>query len=344
MKQKERMPAEWEEQKFVQLTWPHQDTDWKPYLEEAYSCFLQIVHEVLKQEDLLVVSPDVNAVEQQMDDAMIYDGEHEVVMFECESNDTWARDHGFITTVDEDGNTILHDFCFNGWGQKFASDKDNLINESLYEADLFSDVVYADERKVVLEGGSIESDGKGTIMTTTNCLFAPNRNWFADKQEAEKMLTSLLGAERVLWLDHGNLSGDATDGHIDTLARFCPDDTIVYVQCMDEQDEDYEELRLMEQELKALTTKEGKPYRLLPLPMAKPMYDEDGLRLPATYANFLIINGAVLMPTYNCEEKDNAAKGVLQMAFPDRKIVGVDCSVLVKQHGSLHCVTMQYFK
>lgn len=344
MKLKERMPAEWEKQKMVQLTWPHAETDWKPYLEDAYSCYLQLAHEILKREDLLIVTPDADAVERQLDEAMVYGGEHDVVIFECESNDTWARDHGFITTIDDEGNTLMHDFCFNGWGQKFASDKDNLINESLYEADMFPTTVYADERKVVLEGGSVESDGKGTILTTTQCLLAPNRNWYDNKQEAEKMLCSLLGAERVLWLEHGNLSGDDTDGHIDTLARFCPNDTIVYVQCQNENDDDYQELHLMENELKSLRTIEGEPYKLLPLPMAEPMYDEDGVRLPATYANFLIMNDVVLMPTYDCEEKDNAAKGVLQMAFPDRRIVGVDCRVLVKQHGSLHCVTMQYYK
>lgn len=338
------MPAEWEKQKMVQLTWPHAETDWKPYLEDAYSCYLQLAHEILKREDLLIVTPDADAVERQLDEAMVYGGEHDVVIFECESNDTWARDHGFITTIDDEGNTLMHDFCFNGWGQKFASDKDNLINESLYEADMFPTTVYADERKVVLEGGSVESDGKGTILTTTQCLLAPNRNWYDNKQEAEKMLCSLLGAERVLWLEHGNLSGDDTDGHIDTLARFCPNDTIVYVQCQNENDDDYQELHLMENELKSLRTIEGEPYKLLPLPMAEPMYDEDGVRLPATYANFLIMNDVVLMPTYDCEEKDNAAKGVLQMAFPDRRIVGVDCRVLVKQHGSLHCVTMQYYK
>jgi agmatine/peptidylarginine deiminase len=157
----------------------------------------------------------------------------------------------------------------------------------------------------------------------------------------------------MLWLDHSWLAGDDTDGHIDTVARLCPDDTIAYVQCTDTADEHYAELHAMEAELQQLRTRDGKPYHLIPLPMADAVYERDfadaveeerDQRLPATYANFLIINGAVLMPTYGQGEKDALAKTQLQMAFPDREIVGIDCRVLIRQHGSLHCVTMQYFK
>ena len=193
----------------------------------------------------------------------------------------------------------------------------------------------------VLEGGSIESDGRGTILTTSCCLFAPNRNGYTSKAEAEAMLRERLGAERVLWLDHGSLTGDDTDGHIDTLARLCPDDTIVYVGCDDHTDGDFEGLAAMEGELQALRTADGAPYRLLRLPMAAPAY-YDGERLPATYANYLVMNSAVLMPCYGDGERDAAAAEVLQRAFPDREIVGIDCRVLIRQHGSLHCVTMQY--
>ena len=212
---------------------------------------------------------------------------------------------------------------------------------------------YVNAQRMVLEGGSIESDGCGTLLTTTSCLLAPNRNYYTHKLEAEADLKRLLHANRVLWLDHGYLAGDDTDGHIDTLARLCPNDTIAYVQCLDSADEHYEALHSMEQELKVLRTIEGKPYRLIPLPMPHSIYEGDfddaveeeaAQRLPATYANFLIVNGAVLIPTYGQPQTDEQAKGQLQKAFPDREIVGIDCRVLIRQHGSLHCVTMQYPK
>jgi agmatine/peptidylarginine deiminase len=194
----------------------------------------------------------------------------------------------------------------------------------------------------VLEGGSIESDGIGTILTTSECLLSPNRNGGYSKAEIETYLQRVFGAKRLLWLHHGYLAGDDTDSHIDTLARFCDEHTIAYVKCDDPSDEHFEALEKMETALKTFRTLEGTPYRLIALPMAQPMY-ENKQRLPATYANFLIINGAVLLPFYN-SPKDAEAKQILERIFPDREIIGIDCSILVKQHGSLHCVTMQYPK
>jgi len=191
----------------------------------------------------------------------------------------------------------------------------------------------------VLEGGSIESDGEGTVLTTAECLLSENRN-NKSKEEIENRLKELFGLKQVLWLNHGYLAGDDTDSHVDTLARFCSADTITYIKCGDETDEHFEALKAMELELQSFKTTEGKSYNLIPLPMADAVYEKDE-RLPATYANFLIINGAVLMSTYN-SPKDEIARQQLQKAFPDREIVGIDCTVLIKQHGSLHCVTMQY--
>ncbi len=333
-----RLPAEWEPQRGIMLTWPHANTDWCDCLPDAVECFLAIAREVVKRELLLIVTPEVDVVKNQLANANI--PTENIRFFECLTNDTWARDHGFISLFDEQGTPIVADFCFNGWGMKFAADKDNQINAKLMQTDLLGDVCYSDNRDVVLEGGSIESDGKGTLLTTSECLLAPNRNNFASVAEAEQMLRTRLGVERVLWLDDGYLSGDDTDSHIDTLARLCPDNTIVYVQCTDKADEHYNSLARMEQQLKQLKTADGKPYRLLPLPMADAVYFE-GERLPATYANFLIINGVVLMPTYAQVDNDARAMAVLAEAFPGREIVGVDCRVLIRQHGSLHCVTMQ---
>ena len=261
-----------------------------------------------------------------------------VTLVELPSNDTWARDHGGIT-IFEDGNPIILDFQFNGWGLKFASDKDNLITERLHQAGyLFGELCNC--RNFVFEGGSIESDGEGTLLTTSECLLSPNRNATMTRTDIEKYLLDVLGAKQMLWLDHGYLAGDDTDSHIDTLARLCPDNTILYVKCEDESDEHYEALRSMEEQLKTFRTLDGKPYRLIALPMAHPAYEEDE-RIPATYANYLVINGAVLVPTY-ATELDAIALAQVQQAFPNYEIVGVDCQALIRQHGSLHCVTMQY--
>ena len=309
-----RFPAEWEPQWGVQLTWPHVATDWAPMLGEITKTYEEIAREISARENLLVVGPP--------------------------SNDTWARDHGFITLVDDQGHARLLDFCFNGWGEKFAAELDNAINRRLYdEGKLQGD--YVDCLDFVLEGGSIESDGKGTVFTTTGCLLAPHRNQPLSQSQIEQRLKRELCAERILWIDHGNLTGDDTDGHIDTLVRICPDDTLLYVGCDDPDDEQYAELKLMEEQLKTFRTLDGKPYRLLKFPMPRPIIF-DGERLPATYANFLIINGAVLCPTYAQPDRDAQALRLIGEAFPDRDIVGIDCRSIIKQHGSLHCCTMQY--
>ncbi|MCR5362163.1 MAG: agmatine deiminase family protein [Bacteroidales bacterium] len=350
-----RMPAEWEPQAFVQIVWPHAETDWAPYLKAAWECYGNIAREIARREPLAIITPEPAAVRDYLK-ALANVNLENIRFVEVEINDTWARDHAFITLMADDGRKQLTDFTFNGWGLKFAANLDNQINRKTFptlKTMLADGADYRNELGIVLEGGSIESDGRGTILTTTSCLLADNRNNYADKAEAEASLLPRLHADRMLWLDHSWLAGDDTDGHIDTVARLCPDDTIAYVQCTDMADEHYAELHAMEVELQQLRTRDGKPYRLLPLPMADAVYERDfadaveeerDQRLPATYANFLIINGAVLMPTYGQGEKDALAKTQLQKAFPDHEIVGIDCRVLIRQHGSLHCVTMQYFK
>lgn len=351
------LPAEWEPQRFVQLTWPHAETDWAPYLESAQQCFTAIAREVTRREPLLVVTPEPEAVEQQLRQGGV--DLCRVVIAECPTNDTWARDHGFLTIRRADGKLELHDYCFNGWGMKFAANLDNQINQTLFDSEVFDDndmlelwdAEYLDRRCRILEGGSVESDGRGTILTTTECLLSKNRNNLTDKADFEQWFASDFDAKRVLWLDHGFLVGDDTDSHIDTLARLCPDDTIVYVQCLDPDEIHYDELQAMEEQLRTFRTADGRPYRLLPLPMPDAILesdfpdaveDEGDQRLPATYANFLIVNDAVLYPTYDQPANDERARQVLQEAFPGREIVGIDCRVLIRQHGSLHCVTMQY--
>ncbi|MDL2221620.1 agmatine deiminase family protein [Parabacteroides sp. OttesenSCG-928-N08] len=339
MEQTVFFPPEWYPQSAVQLTWPHDLGDWYPIIDEVIPCFVAIAKEIAKRQGLLIVTNNIEETKEQLGTDFDYS---RVLFRETLSNDSWARDHGGIS-VFINGFPVLCDFVFNGWGMKFAADMDNNITTMLYMMDTFQEEVeLANMRPFVLEGGSIETDGKGTLLTTENCLLSLNRNDFLDKEQLEVHLKELLGVKRVLWLTKGYLEGDDTDSHVDTLARFCSEDTIAYVQCRDETDEHYEELREMEQELEAFRCMDGSAYNLIPLPMADEVVWE-GERLPATYANFLILNGAVLMPTYN-SPKDEIAKAALQYAFPDREVIGINCLPLIKQHGSLHCVTMQYPK
>lgn len=332
------LPAEWHRQQMVQLTWPHENTDWAYMLDEAIKCFVDIAVAISRREKLLIVAPDTDAVRKQLQ--MTAANIQNIRFFQCDSNDTWARDHAFITIL---GDSVPHylDFEFNGWGRKFAADKDNAINNKMYDAGVVKGE-YEDCLSLVLEGGSIESDGKGTLLTTTHCLMAPHRNQPLTREQIEKRLMQMLHVKRVLWLDHGNLIGDDTDGHIDTIARFAPNDTIVHVRCDNPEDEQFADLQAMEAQLATFRTEEDKPYRLLALPSPDAIFDEDGARLPATYANFLIMNNAVLYPTYAQPENDKRAAEVIAKAFPSYDIIGIDCRALIKQHGSLHCVTMQY--
>ena len=367
---KRRMPAEWEPQSAVQLTWPHEGTDWAPMLDEITAVYEEIAREITKREGLIIVAPAdaqpivhrssflraLLALTFRSKNVPTSSARFDIQVKECPTNDTWARDHGYITVVEAEDNSSLFtlhsslkllDFCFNGWGEKFEATLDNQINKRLYEQGLLKGT-YEDHLDFVLEGGSIESDGKGTIFTTECCLMAPHRNQPLTKQQIEDRLKLWLGAERVVWLQHGSLIGDDTDGHIDTLVRICPDDTIIYTGG----DEDHPGLALMEQELQTLRTLDGRPYRLLKLPLPRPIYENEkgemrkekcGERLPATYANYLVINGAVLVPTYNQPDLDAEALRTIGEAYPDREIVGIDCRAVIRQHGSLHCCTMQYY-
>ena len=297
-------------------------------LADITAVYEEMAHAISKREALMIVAPksltpDLSPLTPHL--------------LPFTSNDTWARDHGFITVEESDGTKVLLDFQFNGWGQKFAAELDNQINRQLYEQELVEGR-YESHLDFVLEGGSIESDGRGTIFTTRCCLMAPHRNQPLTQQQIDDRLKQYLGAERVVWLEHGSLIGDDTDGHIDTLVRICPDDTIIYTGG----DDDHPDLDDMERELQTLRTLDGQPYRLLKLPLPRPIYD-DGDRLPATYANYLVVNGAVLVPTYNQPDLDQEAMRVVGLAYPDREIVGIDCRPVIRQHGSLHCCTMQYY-
>lgn len=330
-----RLPAEWEPQSLVMLTWPHQNTDWAPYLDEITRTYVEMADAITQYEKLLVVTPNPVEVGATLGRYLSNTQMTQVIISHCKTNDTWARDHGPITLVgiENDGQEKLLclDFMFNGWGEKFPAELDNKITRQVFQELLDDEVLKGDigsgNDDFVLEGGSIESDGKGTVFTTECCLMAPNRNQPLTKEEVEQELLLRLKAKRIIWLQHGALAGDDTDGHIDTTVRIAPDDTILFSYPADKK------------ELEGLRTLEGKQYRLMELPL--PIVKYDGEKLPATYANFLIINGAVIVPTYNIPDMDAKACEIIQTAFPDRKIIAIDATTIVRQHGSIHCCTMQ---
>ncbi len=332
------LPAEWEPQSGIQLTWPHSGTDWAPMLDEISQCYARIVREIIRFEPVMIVTPSADIVHPYIED-LDQDRIHI-----CEvrgTNDTWARDHGGITVTNNDKPAVFN-FIFNGWGMKYPANYDNQIVSEMESGQAFAPGIKVFSPPFVLEGGSIESDGCGTVLTTASCIFSKNRNERLSKDTIMGIIKGIFDADRILILENGYLEGDDTDGHVDTLARFCDPETIAYVQCTDPDDSHFDELLAMERELLALRTAEGKPYRLISLPMAEPVFDEDGYQMPATYANFLILNGAVLVPAYGNDELDEQAREVLQTAFPDREIISVDCLPLIQQGGAIHCATMQY--
>lgn len=334
-----RLPAEWETQSGVLLTWPHAKTDWASRLDTVEPVFAAIGATIARHESLLVVCQDAEHRARVIAELTRAGADLDRVQIGiAPADDTWARDHGPITVV-ADGQPLLLDFVFNGWGGKFPASQDNLLTRNLAAQGRFGTVPVC-EVDLVLEGGSIESDGIGTVMTTRQCLLTPTRNPGLSETEIEQRLLEHLGATRVLWLSHGQLEGDDTDGHIDTLARFCDPSTIAYVTCEDPADPQHAELAKLSEELGRLRTLAGEPYRLIPLPLPAAVFDE-GSRLPATHANFLVINGAILVPVYE-DPNDAVALERLGNAFPDRTVIGIDCRELIRQGGSLHCLTMHF--
>lgn len=333
------LAAEWFPQSGVQLTWPHAETDWAATLEDVTACYLRMAYEIATREPLLIVHPRPEEVRSLLEKQLPLRATQNILFAACETDDTWARDHSFLTVVGT-GKPELLDFCFNGWGGKFPAEKDNVINRQLFDSGVLRGT-YVSHLDFELEGGSIESDGRGTLLTTSACLQNPNRQHTTDRAQLETLLCEWFSASNVLWLDHGALAGDDTDSHIDTLARLCPDRTILYVRQDDEADEHYTSLKKMEEQLQTFRDSEGQPFTLVSLPLPDAIV-EDGERLPATYANYLVLNRAILLPVYGQPAKDEQARRTLQSVFPKYDVVPIDCRALIRQHGSLHCATMQY--
>jgi agmatine/peptidylarginine deiminase len=340
-----RFPAEWEPQSAVLIAWPHEDTDWEPRLAEVEETYVALVAAIARFERALICVADDDLqtyAEARLRSARV--DMDRVGFVAVEYDDTWLRDSGPITLKrkhrhDPDSSEFqLLDFHFTGWGGKYEASRDDRLIESLIDRGVFREDSRRTPIDFALEGGGIETDGAGTLLTTWRCLH--ERHPDAPREQLTADLSKWLAQDRVLWLDHGYLEGDDTDAHIDTLARFAAEDAIVFQACDDPSDSHYAELHAMAAELAALRTKDGRPYRLFPLPWAKPIVDE-GRRLAASYANFLIVDGAVLMPAYGDAKADARAQAMMAEAFPGREIVAINCRPLIWQNGSLHCITMQ---
>jgi len=331
-----RLPAEWEPQAGVVIAWPHEATDWSPRLERIETAYVGLAGAIARFEPVVVCVANAS-VRDRASRALAAAGvaAGRVRFVDVEYDDTWLRDSGPLTTSDGHAFRLL-DFRFTGWGGKYGAERDDRVIETLVARGLFRSATH-ERIDWALEGGAIESDGKGTILTTCRCLH--QRHPEMDREEMTRRLSEAFGAERVLWLDHGYLEGDDTDAHIDTLARFAPDDAIVFQACDDMADPHYDQLARMREELTALRTADGRPYTLHALPWARAIVD-DGRRLAASYANYLIVNGGVIVPAYG-DPQDALAAAIIASAHPGREVVPVDARPLIWQNGSVHCLTMQ---
>jgi len=328
------MPAEWEKQQLVLMSFPHEETDWaKEDLNAALSPFIRIAQAIAYGEAVYIICKDKEKI------SSLFCSTRNMTFIEIPTNDTWIRDYGYISIKENKSNRLL-DFDFDGWGGKFEAALDNSVNRTLHKKG-YMGITPLEEIDLVLEGGSIESDGEGTILTTSACLCNTNRNGGLPKEEVTILLKKNLGTQRVLWLDHGYLAGDDTDSHIDTLARFVNSDTIAYVKCDDTEDEHYPALNAMEKQLQGFKKSDGSAYKLVPLPMCEAKYNAEGERLPATYANFLITNDALIFPVYNDSINDKRAEVLFKDLFPGKEVIPVNCMKLIEEGGSLHCSTMQ---
>ncbi|MCX2682785.1 agmatine deiminase family protein [Campylobacter sp. MIT 21-1685] len=316
---------EWREQECLILSLPHKNTDWKPYLKEILQAYEEFIDAVSVFQKVLLIAPDKK-------DFKPFLHFRNVEFFECPTNDTWIRDFGAIDVFVDDKIQAL-DFTFNAWGDKFQSTLDNAVNARLFK-EKFKEKLQTVH--FVLEGGSVDFNGNGVMLSTTQCLLNANRNPSFNKKQIEEKLQQFFGLKHIIWLENGFIRGDDTDCHIDILARFINEKTIAFCICEDEQDEHFKPLQAMKQEL--LQTE----FELVELPLPKPLYYKEK-RLGASYANFVFVNNALIVPFYK-DENDEKVRQRLQKKLPNHKVVGVDARVFLRQNGSLHCSCQNRFK
>lgn len=331
-----RFPAEWEPHEATWIAWPHNLDTWPGKFEPIPEVFAEIVAGLHQNEEVRILVGD-EALEESARRVLRRKGcaSENVRFFRIPTNDSWTRDYGPIFLVREDGELAISDWIFNSWGGKYGPwDLDDVVPTRIGET--LGLPVHAPG--IVLEGGSIDVNGRGTLLTTESCLLNPNRNPCLSRSQIEETLRDQLGVPRIFWLGEG-IEGDDTDGHIDDLARFVAPSTVVTVVEQDPADRNYKPLLENLRQLYAMTDESGRPLEVVTLPMPRPLYFE-GRRLPASYANFYIGNGAVLVPTYD-DPNDETALRTLARVFPERRVVPIRCTDLVWGLGAIHCVTQQ---
>lgn len=333
-----RFPAEWEQQAGTWFSWPHKEESWPGKFEPIPYVFTNIVRTVARFQHV-----HINVVDEAMRDDVLTRltkagvPPTQFTLHLIPTNDAWCRDHGpaFVVNPLSDHPLAIVDWNYNAWGNKYPP----------YDLDDVVPTRIAEERNlpvfspgIIMEGGSIDVNGDGCLLTTRACLLNKNRNPHLSQQEIETYLREYYGQEKILWLEDG-IVGDDTDGHIDDLARFVNPSTIVTVVEEDPADENYEILQENLRILRTLKDRHGNPFRIVELPMPRPVI-YDGQRLPASYANFLIGNGFVVVPTFQ-DKNDLRALTILQQEFPQRAVIGIDCVDLVWGLGTLHCISQQ---
>ncbi|MEI8033719.1 MAG: agmatine deiminase family protein [Chlorobiaceae bacterium] len=335
-----RMPPEWALHRATWLSWPHKLESWPGKFEPVPAVFVELAAWLSSSEEV-----HINVLDEAMEmavSALFINSTHEqlqrdrIFLHRIPTNDAWCRDHGpnyVFRGLGTDTEKVIVNWAFNAWGGKYEPyDDDAAVAERIASLQKLPLVTPG----IVLEGGAIDVNGKGLLLTTEACLLNPNRNPSMSREEIEQALGRYLGIEKVLWLGDG-IVGDDTDGHIDDMARFVGETTVVIAVEDDSQDENYAPLQENYKRLKSCTDQNGNPLKVLKLPMPDPVF-YDGERLPASYANFYIANSVVLVPTYRCPQ-DKVAIELLQQCFPERRVVGIDCSDLIWGLGAIHCVT-----
>ncbi|GJM28452.1 MAG: agmatine deiminase [Cyclobacteriaceae bacterium] len=329
-------PAEWEQHRATWLSWPHNPQTWPGDIDSIFDGYIDFVKEIAKSETVCI-----NVADKTMEsNVRCRLAEHNVDQknircYNHPTNDTWCRDHGPCFLINSMGDKIIVDWEYNAWGNKYPPfNLDNAIPKHVASA---LKLKYY-HPGMVLEGGSVEFNGQGTVLTTTSCLLNHNRNPGLSKQTIESKLRKIFGVTQVIWLDHG-IAGDDTDGHIDTITRFINPNTVVTVVEHDRSEINYQPLQNNLNTLKKIKLINGQALDIVPLPMPAPKYHR-GQRLPASYANFYICNGSVLVPTYR-DANDQVALDILSGLFPKREVVGIDSLEIVRGLGSLHCLSMQ---
>ncbi|MFV0445419.1 MAG: agmatine/peptidylarginine deiminase [Planctomycetaceae bacterium] len=334
-----RMPAEWEPHEATWLSWPHNRDTWPGAFEGIPETFVEIVRH-LEASELVRINVADEEMEADVRQRLTYGKVplRSVRFHYHPTNDCWVRDHGplyVVRDVEDRRERAIVDFGYNAWGGKYPPfDRDVQIPRRI--ADEFGEHCF--DPHMILEGGSFEVDGRGLLITTESCLLNPNRNPLLSQTEIEQRLRDYLGVRKVLWLGDG-IAGDDTDGHIDDMTRLVGPGCVVTAIEEDPQDENFGPLQDNLERLRQMTDADGRPLQVVTLPMPRPVFHEE-YRLPASYANFLIANRTVLTPVFG-QEGDATALGILQRLFPNRRVVGIDCTRMVWGLGAIHCATQQ---